>query len=71
MALVKILVVTILFGLAFWAVYSFGGELRVPAIFLLIVLLRFYSSDTFRNWRLRRKLERISRENMKRIKNSQ
>jgi hypothetical protein len=70
LALVRILVVVVVFILAFWGIYSYGGELRVPGIFLLIVLLRFYSSDTFRNWRLRRKLERISKESAKLMKNN-
>ncbi|MEI6044514.1 MAG: hypothetical protein WCS37_09140 [Chloroflexota bacterium] len=70
MASLRILLVVVVFMLAFWGIYSYGGELRIPGIFLLIVLLRFYSSDLFRNWRLRRKLERISQESVKRMENN-
>jgi hypothetical protein len=70
LALIRILLVLVVFIIAFWGIYSYGDELRVPGIFLLIVLLRFYSSDTFRNWRLRRKLERISKNSIKNMKNN-
>jgi hypothetical protein len=38
-------------------------------VFGLVALLSLYSR-TFRNWRLRRKLERISRQNMERMKHN-
>lgn len=72
MGLLKVLLIMLGFGLAFWGIFSFAPrEIRIPAVFFLIIALRFYGSDTFRNWRLRRKLERISRNNIKRMENGE
>ncbi len=66
MPLVKMLLVGITSMGIFWVAFSYlPQELGVPLIFLLIAWLFLYAPYPFRNWRLRRRLERISRQRNK------
>lgn len=65
----KIGLALLAFLVTFGLILAFApGELRQWAIYILVGLLCFYDMQTFRNWRLRRKLERISRESIERMK---
>ncbi len=71
LGLIKILIITAGPLLVFGVLQVFApAEIRGPALLFLVGLVSIYNFSTFRNWRLRRKLERISRENMKRMRDN-